>query len=146
MTRYLLDTNIVSNVTKPTPSPALLEWLEAQPDDDLFIASLTLAEIRRGILEKPPGRRRQALDAWFEGPEGPQALFEGRVLPFDETSALVWAALLAEGKSAGRPRNPLDMIIASIGIANHCRLVTENERDFHGLDVLNPTRPQDRLR
>jgi toxin FitB len=82
--RYLLDTNIISNVTKPSPSPTLLTWMTEQDDDDLFIASLTVAEIRRGILEKPAGRRRNELEDWFVGPEGPQALFAGRVLPFDE--------------------------------------------------------------
>jgi predicted nucleic acid-binding protein len=55
LTRYLLDTNIISNVIKPKPSEALLTWMAAQQDDDLFIASLTIAEIRRGILEKPRG-------------------------------------------------------------------------------------------
>ena len=55
-----------------------------QNDDDLYISSLTIAEIRRGVLEKPAGRRRDQLEAWFGGPEGPQALFAGRVLPFDE--------------------------------------------------------------
>ena len=73
MTRYLLDTNIISEAVKPAPSQALSAWLGGQKDGDLHIASLTVAEIRRGILEKPPGRKRSALDAWFAGPEGPQA-------------------------------------------------------------------------
>ena len=62
MTRYLLDTNIISNVVKPQPSESLLAWMSAQHDEDLFIASLTLAEIRRGILEKPRGKKRDVLD------------------------------------------------------------------------------------
>ena len=61
MTRYLLDTNIISNVIKPEPSESLLAWMGAQKDDDLFIASLTVAEIRRGILEKPKGKKRSTL-------------------------------------------------------------------------------------
>ena len=84
MSRYLLETTIISNIIKPVPSELLLAWMAAQIDDDLFIASLTLAEIRRGILEKPAGRKRDQLDAWFFGPEGPSALFARRVLPFDE--------------------------------------------------------------
>ena len=71
MTRYLLDTNIISNAVKPRPSASLLTWMTGQRDDALFIASLTVAEIRRGILEKPDGRKREALEAWFAGPEGP---------------------------------------------------------------------------
>ncbi len=53
MSRYLLDTSIISNVTKTAPSESLLAWMAEQVDEDLFIASLTIAEIRRGVLEKP---------------------------------------------------------------------------------------------
>jgi len=138
--RYLLDTNIISNVVKPEPSPTLLAWLSSQKDDDLYIASLTVAEIQRGILEKPPGRKRSALDAWFAGPEGPQALFAGRILPFDERAGLLWARLMAEGTAKGRPRSGMDMIIAAVAAANDCVVVTDNERDFSGLEFINPLR------
>lgn len=140
MSRYLLDTNIISNVTKPAPSEALLAWMGGQVDDDLFIASLTIAEIRRGILEKPAGRKRNQLDAWFSGPEGPSALFAGRVMPFEEKAALIWARLMAEGTAKGRPRNALDMIIAAIAEANACIVVTDNEKDFAGIEIVNPLR------
>jgi toxin FitB len=97
-------------------------------------------------LEKPRGKKRNALDAWFAGSEGPQALFAGRVLPFDEQAALLWARLMAEGKAAGRPRNALDMIIASIAGAHDCIVVTANERDFMGLTILNPLRNREEKR
>src|SRR5258708_27616001 len=103
--RSLLDTNIISDIAKPAPSESLLAWMSEQNDDDLFIASLTVAEIRRGVLEKPAGRRRDQLEVWFSGPEGPQALFAGRVLPFDENAGLIWARLMADGKTPGRPRS-----------------------------------------
>ena len=61
--RFLLDTNIISNITKPTPSEALLAWMADQADQDLYISSLTVAEIRRGVLEKPAGKRRRELEA-----------------------------------------------------------------------------------
>lgn len=140
MTRYLLHTNIISNVVKSQPSESLLAWMAAQRDEDLYIASLTLAEIRRGILEKPHGRKRAALDAWFAGAEGPQALFAGRILPFDDRAALIWARLMAEGRLAGRPRSALDMIIAAVAVAHECVVVTDNERDFAGLQIANPVR------
>ncbi|MCK1699924.1 PIN domain-containing protein [Bradyrhizobium sp. 146] len=140
MTRYLLDTNIISNVVNPQPSESLLAWMVAQHDEHLFITSLTLAEIRRGILEKPNGKRRAALDAWFSGPEGPQALFAGRILPFDEKAGLIWAGLMAEARAAGRPRSGLDMIIAAVADANDCVVVTDNEKDFAGVQVINPIR------
>jgi predicted nucleic acid-binding protein len=140
MTRYLLDTNIISNVVKPQPSVLLLEWMEKQRDDALFIASLTIAEIQRGILEKPVGKKRGALEAWFAGPEGPQALFAGRILSFDDRAGLIWAQLMADGKIAGRPRSGLDMIVAATADANGCVIVTDNEKDFTGLPFINPLR------
>ncbi len=103
MTRYLLDTNIISNLVKPVPSESLLGWMGEQLDDDLHISAWTVAEVRRGILEMPVGRKRQALEDWFSGPEGPQALFAGRVLPFDDRAGLAWARLMVDGTPpAGR--------------------------------------------
>ncbi len=141
MTRYLLDTNIISNVTKPVPSETLITWMADQSDEDLYISSLTVAEVRRGLLEKPRGRKRTELEKWFAGPEGPQALFAGRVLGFDENAALVWARLMAEGNAKGKPRSALDMIIAATAEANDCVVVTDNERDFAGLKFINVLRP-----
>lgn len=140
MTRYLLDTNVISNAVKPQPSQSLVAWMSTQRDEDLFIAALTVAEIRRGILEKPRGKKRDALDAWFFGPEGPQALFAGRVLAFDDKAALIWARLMADGRAAGRPRSALDMIIAAVAAANACVVATDNEKDFAGLQAVNPMR------
>ncbi|MDX3929990.1 MAG: type II toxin-antitoxin system VapC family toxin [Shinella sp.] len=140
MMRYLLDTKIISNIVKPEPSELLLAWWGEQSDQDLFVASLTIAEIRRGILEKPRGKKRDALDTWFAGPEGPQALFAGRVLPFDEKAGLIWSRLMADGKAAGRPRSGLDMIIAATAGANDCVVVTDNEKDFGGIQFINPMR------
>ncbi|MBY5547398.1 type II toxin-antitoxin system VapC family toxin [Rhizobium leguminosarum] len=140
MMRYLLDTNILSNVTKPAPSEPLLAWMAVQTDTDLFISSLTVAEIRRGVLEKPAGKKRHQLEAWFSGPEGPQALFAGRILAFDEKAGVIWARLMADGRAKGRPRSGLDMIIAAVAEANGCIVVTDNEKDFDGLDIVNPLR------
>ena len=167
MSRYLLDTNILSNVTKPMPSEALVAWMAEQADEDLFISSLTVAEIRRGLLgsakgavrtasrvrnrfaphavlrefpQKPAGKKRRELERWFSGPEGLQALFAGRVLPFDEKAGLAWARLMADKTATGRPRNPLDMIVAAVAEANDCIVVTDNERDFAGLKIVNPLR------
>ena len=117
-----------------------MAWMAEQADQDLFIASLTVAEIRRGVLEKPAGKRRNQLEAWFSGPEGPLALFAGRILPFDEKAGLIWARLMADGKAKGRPRSALDTIIAAVAEANECVIATDNERDFDGVTTINPIR------
>ncbi len=140
MSRYLLDTNILSNPTKPAPSQPLAIWLAEQADEDLFIASLSVAEIWRGVEEKPAGRRRADLERWFTGPNGPQSVFAGRILPFDEEAGLIWGRLMADGTKAGRPRSGLDMILAAIAEANDCILVTDNEKHFNGLKFINPMR------
>jgi hypothetical protein len=139
VTRYLLDTNILSEALKPRPSAAVAEWLQDREDTDLFIAILTVAEIWRGVLTTPIGRRRRELEVWFAGPEGPQALFRDRVLSFDERAAIEWGRLIAEGRAAGRPRSPLDMLIAATAAANRCTVVTANERHFRDVvDCINP--------
>jgi predicted nucleic acid-binding protein len=140
VTRYLIDTNIISNATKPAPPEGLLQWMTRQSDEDLYISSLTVAEIRRGILEKPKGKKRDQLEAWFAGPEGPQSLFSGRVLPFEERAALAWARLMAEGRTSGQPRSAFDMIVAAVAEVNDCVLVSDNERHFPGVAVFNPLR------
>lgn len=140
MTRYLLDTNVISNVTKPAPSAPLIDWMSRQADEDLFIASLVVAEIWYGILESPAGKRRTQLERWFKGPEGPMALFAGRVLSFDEKASLICARLMVEGAKAGRPPSALDMILAAVAEANTCIVVTDNEKDFKGLKFINPMR------
>lgn len=140
MSRFLLDTNIISNITKPVPSAPLMVWMAAQTDDSLFISALTVAEIWRGILEMPAGKRQRDLEDWFQGAEGPQHLFAGRVLAFDDQAGLIWARLMAEGTAQGRPRSAIDMIIAAVAQGNGCTVVTDNERDFAGLVFINPMR------
>ena len=138
--RDLLDTNILSNISKPEPSASLLTWMAEQVDDGLFIASLTIAEIHRGILEKPAGKKRAALETWFGGKEGPQSLFAGRILSFDQKAALVWGEMMAQGRATGRPSSALETIVAAIAQSNNCVVVTDNVRDFQGIEIINPLR------
>lgn len=123
---------------KPVPSVPLAHWLAAQYDDELFLSVWTLAEIWRGILGLPESRKRQNLTDWFSGPTGLVAAFGGRILVFDAAAARIWARLMVEGRHAGRPRNVSDMIVAAIAEANGCLVVTDNERDFAGIEIFNP--------
>ena len=136
----MLDTNVISDPLKPRPSDSLLAWLDDQADEDLFTSSLNLAEIWSGVLELPVSRRRREMETWFTGPRGPQAFFRVRLLVFDENAALVWGRLMSDGVKAGRPRSPVDMIVAAVAEANDCILVTDNEKHFAGLKFINPMR------
>ena len=71
---------------------------------------------------------------------GPTGAIRRPRAPFDEKAGLVWARMMADGKAKGRPRSPLDMIIAAVAEANDCVVVTENERDLAGLKIVNPLR------
>ena len=140
MTFYLLDTNIISDATRLEPSASLVAWLGAQVDEDLYISSISIGEIWQGILGLPAGKRRKALEIWFNGPTGPGALFAGRILSYDDRAALVWGRFMAEGRKKGQPRSAIDMMVAAIAEANQCIVVTDNEKDFRGIPILNPTR------
>src|SRR5205814_615451 len=109
-----------SEAGKPNPSARIASWLHDQPASHLFIATLTIAEIWRGILELPVGQRRRALEEWFTGSEGPQTVFQDRIVGFDEAAALEWGRIMAEGSAIGRPRSPIDMILAATAAAHNC--------------------------
>lgn len=114
--------------------------MAAQADENLFISSLSIAEIWRGVLEKPVDRKRTQLETWFSSAEGPSALFAGRVLAFDEQAGLIWGRLMADGRVTGRSLSALDTIIAATAIANNCIVVTDNERHFPNVQTFNPLR------
>jgi predicted nucleic acid-binding protein len=138
---YLLDTNIVSEGIKPAPQPAVEAWFTAQNDGDLFMSAVSLGEIKRGILELPAGRRRQTLDQWYAGPDGPRLAFAGRILPFDDRVAEVWGEIIAEGRKKGQPRSPIDMMIAATARVHRLTVVSLNDRDFNGVVAcFNPLR------
>lgn len=140
MIRYLLDTNIISAATKPAPPPNLIAWMLDHDDQNLFISSISIAEVWRGVLELPPGKKRKQLERWFDGPEGPPALFAGRVLPFDERAGLIWGRLMAVGTTQGKPRSAFDMLIAAVAEAHDCVVVTADDKHFGDLETVNPLR------
>lgn len=142
MTGYLLDTNIISDMIKPKPQEAVLRWLEGQQAAGLFLAAVSLGETRRGVTELPPGRKREALEQWYAGPEGPRQWFNERIIAFDWRAAEAWADLSADGRRKGRPRSPIDMMIAATALVHGLTVVSMNQRDFEGVVAhLNPLRP-----
>jgi len=96
---YLLDTNILSESTKPQPGERVLNWLESMDEDRLFLSVITLAEIQRGISLLDAGKKRDALTAWFE--HDLLLRFEGRLLPVDQGVAVRWGVFMGEVKRAG---------------------------------------------
>ncbi len=137
----LLDTDVVSAVMKPTPIPAVLDWLDGEETSRLYLSTISIAEIRYGLRVLPDGKRRRAFEDRFERflARG----FEQRILAFDQRAARFYGELMGHRKEIGRPMSILDGQIAAIARSNRFAVATGNVRDFEncGLEILNPFVP-----
>jgi hypothetical protein len=132
--RYLVDANVLSEPTRPAPDPRALEWLEAH-EADLAVDPVILGELRLGILLLPVGRKRAALERWFQ-----DLVRTLECIPWDATVGLRWARLVADLRRKGRPLPLLDSLIAATALTHGMTVVTRNVRDFSptGAKVLDP--------
>ena len=137
MSGYLLDTNVVSELSKPTPYTGTVRFLDAE--DDLWLSVIVLEELELGIRLLPEGRRRDELRAWLTQLA---ADFAARVLPIERREAEQAAALQARAHRGGRGLQLADALIAGTAMTHDLAIVTRNVRDFDGLgiDVVNPWR------
>lgn len=142
--RYLLDTNVLSEVARPQPEPRVLEWLEARTSLECGISVLTLGEIRKGVALLRDSRRRRRLNEWLATALPEQ--FAGRVLPIDERVAHAWGGIMADGRRVGREPPVVDGLLLATAAVHGLVLVTRNERDCvdRGVPVLNPWLPAGR--
>lgn len=131
--RLLLDTNVLSEVTRPAPNARVLNWLDGLDEDRSFISVVSIAEIRRGVALMDEGRKREALAEWLAR-DLPQR-FEQRVLPVDELVALAWGDLMGLAKRSGRGLSSMDGLIAATAIAGELILATRNTKDFEGFGM-----------
>ena len=131
--KLLLDTNILSEVTRPRPDPRAMEWLDGLDEDRAYISVVSIAEIRRGVALMDNGRKRDALVEWL-GEELPQR-FESRVIAIDEPVALAWGDLMGSAKRIGRGMSAMDGLIAATAITHGLMLATRNVKDFEGFGI-----------
>lgn len=131
---YLVDANVLSEATKPTPATPVVGWLRRN-ERDIAVDPIILGEIRFGILLLPVGRRRQRLERWFK--EGVSKI---TCLPWDAAVGLRWAKLLADLRAAGRSMPIKDSLVAATALAHGLMLVTRNRRDFQhaGVRLVDP--------
>ncbi|WFR97701.1 type II toxin-antitoxin system VapC family toxin [Rhizobium tumorigenes] len=136
--RLLLDTNVLSEVTKLRPTERVLNWLHGLDEDRTFISIVSIAEIRRGVALMEIGRKRDALDAWLTH-DLPQR-FENRIIPVDGHVTLAWGDLMALAKQSGRGLASMDGLIAATAVACNLTLATRNTKDFEGfgIDLVDP--------
>ena len=132
---YLIDTNVLSELRRKQPNPAVVAWVQARPASTLYLSVLTLGELRKGIATLGEGTKQQALNDWLEV-ELPQ-FFTGRVLQIDVAVADRWGSLMAQ---AGRPMPAIDSLLAATALVHGLQMVTRNQKDFDypGLQTINP--------
>ena len=135
----IVDTNVISELMRPTPEPDVVLWLAEQDAGELQVTAITLAEIAYGVERLPVGRRKATVrDTAREA----MTAFRGRVIPFDEAAVPHYARIVSEREQSGRPMDAFDGQIAAICAAHDARLATRNTKDFDGtgITVLNPWR------
>lgn len=134
----LLDTNVMSEPLRHSPEPRVIEWIDAQVMETLFLSAITVAELRAGVALLPTGKRRAGLQENLEKRVLP--LFAGRVLPFDLACTQAYAALMAKARGAGLAVATADGYIAAIAAANGFAVATRDTSPFEaaGVTVINP--------
>lgn len=133
----VLDTNVLSEVVRLSPSPKVVRWLVEQEPVSIFTTAVTQAETLYGLESLPAGKRRSGLQVALDKIFGE---FRGRILPFDEDAARAFAKIVARRDSLGRPISQFDGMIAAIASSRHAALATRNVADFQdcGLRILDP--------
>lgn len=138
MTGWLLDTNILSELRRTKPDAKVVAFIEAQLLEQLYISTVTLAEIRCGIERLPDLRRRSELNDWLGHQVRP--MFDQRVLPITEDVMLKWRLMVEEGRKTGHTFSQPDLIIAATAQHHGLTVVSRDTSDYEtaGVTVFNP--------
>ena len=134
----VLDTNVVSELMRPSPNPAIESWIANRPAASLFFSAVGEAELRFGLAIMPAGRLRDAFASEIEAMLRED--FADRILPFDSEAARAYAVIAASRRVTGRPIAEADCQIAAIAHSRGMALATRNVRDFEdtGIHILDP--------
>jgi predicted nucleic acid-binding protein len=132
--KYLVDANVLSELTKPAPDPRVVTWLRAH-EPDIAVDPVILGELRFGILILPRGRKRAALERWFDA-----GVARLHCLPWDADTGLIWAELLARLRTIGKAMPIKDSLIAATAVFHGLAVATRNRADFvnAGVRIVDP--------
>jgi predicted nucleic acid-binding protein len=136
--RYLLDTNVISELVALQPHPSVLAWIEALDQTAIYLSVITIGEIHRGIERLPESAKQDRLRAWLS--DDLLVRFGDRIVPVDVGVMMVWGAMVARLTREGRPLPAMDSLIAAQVIHHGYTLVTRNASDFRdtGVNAVNP--------
>lgn len=131
---YLVDANVLSEATKSSPDPSVVDWLR-QHERDIVVDPVILGEVRFGILLLPKGKRRTRLERWFDA--GVRRL---HCLPWEAETGLRWAELLARLRASGRAMPIKDSLVAATALVHGLVVATRNRSDFAhaGVKIVDP--------
>ena len=138
--KYLLDTNIISELIKPTPNSNVVSFLDSLNEDDVFISVITIGEIQFGIQKLPSSKKKEQLLSWLYADL--LARFHNKVVDIDVETMLLWGEVSQQLKAKGTPMPIMDLLIAATCLKGNYMLITRNEKDFTHLDIeiTNPFR------
>jgi predicted nucleic acid-binding protein len=136
--RYLLDTNVISELIAKHPNERVIQWLDHLDLASIYLSVITIGELRKGIEKLSDSSRKDELQNWLT--DELLIRFRDRILVLDLDVMLVWGELVGRLERIGRPLGAIDSLIAALALAHSCVLVTRNEADFEdtGLNVTNP--------
>jgi toxin FitB len=136
--RYLLDTNVISELVARQPSPRVIQWIDSLDPDSVYLSVITIGELRKGIEKLGDSQRKDLLHSWLN--DDLLIRFSGRILILDAPAMLAWGELVGRLEQQGRPLPALDSLIAALARVHGCVLATRNLDDFRatGVNVVNP--------
>lgn len=138
MNGWLLDTSILSELRRKAPAPSVVEFVSNKPLHQLYVSTVTFAEIRYGIELLDDPERRAKLTHWLDHRLRP--LFEGRTLPVCEDTLLQWRLIIESGRKRGHTFSHPDVLIAASAARHGLTVVTRDGADFEaaGVPVIDP--------
>jgi toxin FitB len=131
--RYLLDTNIVSQLTKDRPHEKVLRWVEQQNEENLFLSVATLLELRVGIELCDPGKKRGELENWLV--HDLTKRFDDRIVPIEKHTADLTGRIMARSRKEGWKMESMDALIGATAMVHDMTLATLNRKHFERLGV-----------
>jgi tRNA(fMet)-specific endonuclease VapC len=136
--KYLLDTNVISELVAKRPDPRVVQWVDSLDPDSIYLSVITIGELRRGIEKLLDSKRKETLRDWLN--DDVLIRFSGRILVIDVPVMLTWGELTGRLERTGKPMPAIDSLIAALALHHNCTLVTRNEDDFKeaGITIVNP--------
>lgn len=136
--KYLLDTNVISELVAKSPNPQVTNWIDSLDQNSIYLSVITIGELRKGIEKLADSTRKATLNSWLK--DDLLVRFAGHILILDVAVMVRWGELTGQLERVGRPLPAIDSMIAALAIHHSCTLVTRNQEDFKGigLNIINP--------